>query len=69
MNSFIFVVQTKDRQIHIGTCKAPSGSDARLIIERQFGSDLLHHDLKGVTSNTLTVHTVGCTLESNRTKE
>jgi hypothetical protein len=67
MNQFIFIAQTRDGQIHIGTCQAPSGSEARLIIEKLYGADLVHQDLKGVTSKTLTTHTVTCRMESNHT--
>jgi hypothetical protein len=64
-NQFIFVVQTKDHKVYIGTLQAPSGSDASILIKTQF-PDWLHLDLKGVTSKKYTAHEVTCTLERNR---
>jgi hypothetical protein len=66
MNKFVFVAQTRDGQVHIGTCKAPAGDSARQIIKQHFGDELVSFDFKGVTSDTLMVHRVQCTLQSNR---
>lgn len=65
MNQFIFVVQTKDRKVHIGTLQADSGDDANILIKDRF-PEWASYDLKGVTSKKYTAHEITCKLETNR---
>lgn len=63
MNQFIFVVQTKDRKVHIGTLQANHGDDANILIKERF-PEWDSYDLKGVTSKKYTTHKVTCTIRS-----